>query len=282
MQRACLCGTCATAKHHLISCPKRSTWTQKKGGREGQPKEPHVLRGDSGKDPPPVKQKPRSQGIEVRDRWEGDPRESPGKGSWFVVVGCCFLLFVAVLLFVIVVCCCLGLCLSLWLLLLVVGCCCCWCCCCCSCCCSCCCCCCCCCCSCCCCCCCCCCCYFCCCSSCSMLLLLPLRQTCLLAAASPFLPSSSLTRSPLRRPGSADLFELASSFLLFFAQDQRTYASMAVDKVQPAWLWVPWSSVRVRCFHTRRSYFYNILTMLTVPPQKVRCRWSMWRDFWWA
>ena len=37
-----------------------------------------------------------------------------------------------------------------------------------------------------------------------LLLLLPLRQTCLLAAASPFLPSSSLTRSPLRRPGSAD------------------------------------------------------------------------------
>ena len=31
------------------------------GGREGQPKEPHVPRGDSGKDPPPVKQKPRSQ-----------------------------------------------------------------------------------------------------------------------------------------------------------------------------------------------------------------------------
>ena len=68
----------------------------KKSGREGQPKEPHVLRGDSGKDPPPVKQKPRSQGIEVRDRWEGDPRESPGKGSWlllFVVVSCCLLLF---------------------------------------------------------------------------------------------------------------------------------------------------------------------------------------------
>ena len=43
-----------------------------------------------------MKQKPRSQGIEVRDRWEGDPRESPGKGSWFVVVGCCFLLFVVV------------------------------------------------------------------------------------------------------------------------------------------------------------------------------------------
>ena len=64
---------------------------KKKSGREGQPKEPHVLRGDSGKDPPPVKQKPRSQGIEVRDRWEGDPRESPGKGSWlllFVVVSC--------------------------------------------------------------------------------------------------------------------------------------------------------------------------------------------------
>ena len=61
-------------------------------GQEGQPKEPHVLRGDSGKDPPPVKQKPLSQGIEVRDRWEGNPRESPGKGSWFVV-GCCFLLF---------------------------------------------------------------------------------------------------------------------------------------------------------------------------------------------
>ena len=40
-----------------------------------------------------MKQKPRSQGIEVRDRWEGDPRESPGKGSWFVVVGCCLLLF---------------------------------------------------------------------------------------------------------------------------------------------------------------------------------------------
>ena len=80
-------------------------------GQEGQPKEPHVLRGDSGKDPPPVKQKPRSQGIEVRDRWEGDPRESPGKGSWFVVVGCCFLLFVVVwccllLLFVVVSCCC--------------------------------------------------------------------------------------------------------------------------------------------------------------------------------
>ena len=157
-------------------------------GQEGQPKEPHVLRGDSGKDPPPVKQKPRSQGIEVRDRWEGDPRESPGKGSWFVVVGCCFLLFVVVW------CCCCWCC--CW-------CCCCWCCCCyccCSCCCS----------SCCCCsccCCCCCCCYFCCCSSCSMLLLLlPLRQTCLLAAASPFLPSSSLTRSPLRRPGSADIY----------------------------------------------------------------------------
>ena len=28
---------------------------------EGQPKEPHVPRGDSGKDPPPVKQKPRSR-----------------------------------------------------------------------------------------------------------------------------------------------------------------------------------------------------------------------------
>ena len=43
-----------------------------------------------------MKQKPRSQGIEVRDRWEGDPRESPGKGSWlllFVVVSCCLLLF---------------------------------------------------------------------------------------------------------------------------------------------------------------------------------------------
>ena len=34
-----------------------------------------------------------------------------------------------------------------------------------------------------------------------------LLQVCLLAAASPFLPSSSLTRSPLRRPGSADMEE---------------------------------------------------------------------------
>ena len=118
MQRACLCGTCATAKHHLISCPKRSTWTQKKGGREGQPKEPHVLRGDSGKDPPPVKQKPRSQGIEVRDRWEGDPRESPGKGSWFVVVGCCFLLFVVVW------CCLLLLFVVVWVYVCLCGCCC--------------------------------------------------------------------------------------------------------------------------------------------------------------
>ena len=28
---------------------------------EEQPKEPHIPRGDSGKDPPPVKQKPRSR-----------------------------------------------------------------------------------------------------------------------------------------------------------------------------------------------------------------------------
>ena len=91
-------------------------------GQEGQPKEPHVLRGDSGKDPPPVKQKPRSQGIEVRDRWEGDPRESPGKGSWFVVVGCCFLLFVVVW------CCLLLLFVVVWVYVCLCGCC--WCCCC--------------------------------------------------------------------------------------------------------------------------------------------------------
>ena len=42
-----------------------------------------------------MKQKLWSQGIEVRDRWERDPRESPGKGSWlllFVVVSCSLLL----------------------------------------------------------------------------------------------------------------------------------------------------------------------------------------------
>ena len=156
--------------------------------------------------PPTGETKTRSQGIEVRDRWEGDPTESPGKGSWFVVVGCCFLLFVVVwccllLLFVVVWvyiclcgCCCscscwlwllllllllllflLFLLLLLLLLLLLV-----------------------------------------------LLLLLLLNaaagaaaaashacwllQVCLLAAASPFLPSSSLTRSPLRRPGSADIY----------------------------------------------------------------------------
>ena len=49
-----------------------------------------------------MKQKPRSQGIDVRDRWEGDPAGSPGKGSLFVVVvvvvvvSCCLLLFVVV------------------------------------------------------------------------------------------------------------------------------------------------------------------------------------------
>ena len=45
--------------------------------REGQPKKLRVPRGDSGKDPPPVKQKPRSRGIEVRDRWEGGPEVVP-------------------------------------------------------------------------------------------------------------------------------------------------------------------------------------------------------------
>ena len=68
------------------------TWTSRmrprtnKSGREGQAKEPHVSRGDSGKDPPPVKQKPRSQWIDVRDRSEGDPTGSPGKGLFVVVV----------------------------------------------------------------------------------------------------------------------------------------------------------------------------------------------------
>ena len=57
-----------------------------KSEREGQPKEPHVPRGDSGKDPPPVKQKPRSQWIDVRDRWEGDPTGSPGKGSLLLLL----------------------------------------------------------------------------------------------------------------------------------------------------------------------------------------------------
>ena len=33
----------------------------------------------------------------------------------------------------------------------------------------------------------------------------------MLAAASPFLPSSSLTRSPLRRPGSADIYKVIYS-----------------------------------------------------------------------
>ena len=126
----------------------------------------------------------------------------------FLVVWCCLLLlFVVVWVYVCLCgCCCSCSCCSCYCSSCSCCCCwrcCCWCCCCCYCCCSCCC-------SCCCCscccCCCCCCCYFCCCSSCSMLLLLlPLRQTCLLAAASPFLPSSSLTRSPLRRPGSADI-----------------------------------------------------------------------------
>ena len=77
---------------------KRNTWTQKKGEREGQLKEPHVLRGDSGKDPPPVKQKPRSQGIEVHDRWEGDPTGSPGKGSFVVLLLLLLLLLVLLLL----------------------------------------------------------------------------------------------------------------------------------------------------------------------------------------
>ena len=76
--------------HRTCTCRVRSGTHI--SGREGQPKEPHVPRGDSGKDPPPVKQKPRSRGIEVRDRWEGGPsiqKGPPAKGRCCCCCCCC-------------------------------------------------------------------------------------------------------------------------------------------------------------------------------------------------
>ena len=78
VQNDLLTGACETAKHHLISCrnevqnaqqncltsllnPKEKWKNAMVPPAERQPKEPHVLRGDSGKHPPPVKQKPRSR-----------------------------------------------------------------------------------------------------------------------------------------------------------------------------------------------------------------------------
>ena len=75
-----------------------------------------------------------------------------------------------------------------------------------------------------------------------LLLLLPLRQTCLLAAASPFLPSSSLTRSPLRRPGSADTVARLQRYMPHEACRTRSVFTNQEHVLRSYWAldWIAW------------------------------------------
>ena len=84
----CCCCCCCCCWFVVVWCYLLLLFAATQG-RKGNPRSPTYFGGDSGKDPPPVKQKPRSQGIGgYVTGGRGDPRESPGKGSWCVVVGC--------------------------------------------------------------------------------------------------------------------------------------------------------------------------------------------------